>query len=163
MAGALPAVPRPTGSTAPELVLLLSLPMLRHADVLRCGAAGRFWSAVSLGPAVWGALCDREWKGKVYIPAAIRRARELEPRRAFREALLDARRTWIRAEELVELQWWHRMKASAGEHFTQSDPWWRGAAAGPLSFRCREDHTTCWIDPDSQRPFGDGTWRFVPR
>ena len=51
-----------------------------------------------------------------------------------RAALKDATRIAITEEELCSLEWWSRMKGSAGESWTAEDPWWCG---GELFFLTR--------------------------
>lgn len=154
----------------PEMGLELSLVVLDHVDVIHCGAVSRFWKNVGESVVVWNVLCDRCWHDKEYVPQKVRQLREIDPRFAFREALTDSKRNWIKLDELLEFRWWHRMKRSAGEHYINNDPWWNDALRAQRSFRFRPDHTAYWIDPETEAEEegnGDGwrggTWRFVPR
>ena len=49
---------------------------------------------------------------------------------AFRGAMEDASRRYIWREELLAFEWHFRMKESAGQHFTDADPWWQRAPVG---------------------------------
>ena len=51
--------------------------------------------------------CDALWHGKVYVPARYRRLRATPggAADAYRLSVVDARRSWIRREELLEFVW----------------------------------------------------------
>lgn len=149
----------PIELAALELVSL----WLGHCDLLHCEVSSWAWHGICTSPTIWGALCDVVWEEKVYVPDTIRSMRRMKPRRAFREAIVDSKRCHITREELLMFSWWSRMKASAGEHFTDSDAWWSSAPERQRVLQFHADHTTSWSAGAAGEQKTGGTWRFVPR
>ena len=115
--------------------------------------------------ALWEPQCAAFWADKVFVPAKCKNlVASGQHRKAFSEAIRDSGRTWITAEELCGLEWHGRMKEAAGEHFTDTDPWWTGDGSKPAS-RFHMDGTTTRGtttrpgDPPAQTQSGE--WRFV--
>eukprot|EP00186_Timspurckia_oligopyrenoides_P004781 CAMPEP_0182442724 /NCGR_PEP_ID=MMETSP1172-20130603/1625_1 /TAXON_ID=708627 /ORGANISM="Timspurckia oligopyrenoides, Strain CCMP3278" /LENGTH=428 /DNA_ID=CAMNT_0024637741 /DNA_START=44 /DNA_END=1330 /DNA_ORIENTATION=+ len=88
------------------------------------------WWIASRSESLWRELRDELWSSKVYVSQEIRDMQYA--REAYKESLKDAKRTWLTKEELVAFEWSFRFKAAAGEHWTESDPWWQSPPA-PVS------------------------------
>jgi hypothetical protein len=102
-----------------------------------------------------------------YVLPVLAQVAEGRHRAAFSFAVTDSKRTWLTAEELCSLSWHGRMKEAAGEHFTDSDPWWTGATPKPPSKYHMDGTTMRYVQAERE---GDppvetrsGEWRFVKR
>ncbi|KXS10617.1 hypothetical protein M427DRAFT_467474 [Gonapodya prolifera JEL478] len=122
-------------------------------SLLRCSWVSRAWRAFATEKVLWSALCDMLWEGKVFVPEKFRELRDSDPRRAYVESLIDSRRFIITKEELLFLPWHFRFKSSAGEHFTDEDPWWNHLP--PRVRRFLPDHTIEGLAVPGWK------WRFV--
>ena len=145
----------------PDLLLAV-LHFLGWRDVLRCEPV---WAAAS-SDVLWKPLCQRHWEDKVFLPVRVRElARQGLYRVAFPIAIADSRRTHISTAELCDATWWSRMKGSAGQQFTRSDPWWRGEPVQRRT-RFRADSTLVHVTGDEDggqtHESAAGQWRFVP-
>lgn len=141
-------------ATTLELVFGLVPP----ADLLAAIPVCAFWRGTAASDEVWAGQCEALWSDKVHVPDRFSDpgARPALPRiAAYWGSLADSRRTAITPEELCSFAWSSRMKGSAGEDWTHSDPWWSTPPQPAGARRYRPDGTT-----SSSR--GEGTWRFVP-
>eukprot|EP00182_Erythrolobus_australicus_P002882 CAMPEP_0185832432 /NCGR_PEP_ID=MMETSP1353-20130828/2079_1 /TAXON_ID=1077150 /ORGANISM="Erythrolobus australicus, Strain CCMP3124" /LENGTH=484 /DNA_ID=CAMNT_0028530605 /DNA_START=280 /DNA_END=1731 /DNA_ORIENTATION=+ len=94
----------------------------------------RSWAAAASSALFWRAACAAMWADKVYVPpsaTALLRDKN-DPRSAYRFALQDSKRSHLTLEELTAFNWSFRFKAAAGEHWTDSDPWWQSPPAPQL-------------------------------
>ena len=132
-------------------------------DLLALGATSTFFGPIARSDNLWRPLCEDYWRDKVFLPASARKLTAAgEHRQAFADAYTDAKRTWITAEELCSMEWHSRMKAAAGDHYTDTDPWWTGSAP-PRRSKYNLDGTTTRlvVSEDGQTQNRSGKWRFV--
>ncbi|CAM9371865.1 unnamed protein product [Chrysoparadoxa australica] len=94
---------------------------LNHYELAGIALVSRRLKESSENAALWDAVRERLWNGKFYIAPRIK---ELPPKQAVKESLVDATRTVITAEELTSLEWCFRFKEYAGEMWSGCDPWW---------------------------------------
>ena len=134
-------------------------------ELLSLGRVNKFYQEICAADDLWELQCMGFWADKVFVPAKCKDlAASGQHRKAFSEAIRDSKRTWITAEELCGLEWHGRMKEAAGEHFTDTDPWWTGEGSKPASRFHMDGTTTRGIttghgDTPVQTPSGE--WRFV--
>lgn len=97
-------------------------------------ALNRRLCSIAQSEAVWCALCEYLWCGKA-LPTKFLELRDSgKACEAYRQSLLDSRRTSITKEELCSICWSFRFKACAGDGWQESDPWWQGQAATKARF-----------------------------
>ena len=134
-------------------------------ELLSLGRVNKFYKEICASDDLWAAECSAFWADKVFVPAKCKSlAAAGQHQKAFGEAIRDSKRTWITAEELCSLEWHGRMKEAAGEHFTDTDPWWTGEGSKPPS-RFHMDGTTtrgtAGTSGGSPSQTHSGEWRFV--
>lgn len=138
---------------------------LSWRELLCLGRVNHFYRQICASEDLWELQCSTVWADKVFVPAACRQLVSTgQHRKAFSDAIQDSERTWITAEELCTLEWHGRMKRAAGDHFTDTDPWWTGTGSKPAS-RFHMDGTTTRLGASSPGepgiPTQSGEWRFV--
>jgi len=84
---------------------------------------------------LWALVCKRLWHGKLVPQKFVNLLEAGEAREAYRLSLIDSRRTRLASRELTQFTWSFRFKATAGEAWTEDDPWWYGSAARSGHFR----------------------------
>ena len=146
-------------------LLFALLSHLRWRDVLAVGQVSRFLRDGAADDMVWERHCAEEWADKVFVPAAALRLRDSGRfRAAFSFAMADSKRTHITVDELPGTNWYGRMKASAGEHYTETDAWWQGKP--PMRTRYLREGVVVRPAPAQQATSDKpgtvvGRWRFV--
>lgn len=114
--------------------LVCFLTYLPVQDVGRIACGNRRFLTIGQSEPVWCALCEHLWKGKA-LPSKFILLRDAgHAREAYRQSLLDSKRTDICMEELCSIQWSFRFKAAAGDGWQESDPWWQGQSATQARF-----------------------------
>jgi hypothetical protein len=151
--------------TGTDLAHLIAA-QLGWRELVALGSANRYYRDIATSELLWEPHCSTFWADKLFVPAKCKKLVRLgQHRKAFSEAIVDSARTWITAEELCSLEWHGRMKEAAGEHFTETDPWWTGATPKPASRYHMDGTTTRWTRPErSGDPLVEttsGEWRFV--
>ena len=109
----------------PDLVALLA----SHLDLSGVGRLAcvdrTLRTIISSTNDAWEARCSHLWDRKVYVPLRARKLRASgDARAALRLSIEDAERTWLTDDELCAFDWNFRFKASAGESWTEEDPYW---------------------------------------
>jgi hypothetical protein len=109
----------------PDLVALIAS-HLDLAGVGRLAGVDRtLRTIISSTNDAWEGHCSHLWDRKVYVPLRARKLRASgDARAALRLSIEDAERTWLTDDELCALEWNFRFKASAGESWTEEDPYW---------------------------------------
>lgn len=83
----------------------------------------------------WSLLCRRLWHAKLVPQRFVNLLKSGKARDAYRFSLTDSCRSKLASRELTQLTWHFRFKATAGEAWTASDPWWGGSPARTGRFR----------------------------
>jgi hypothetical protein len=139
------------------------------ADLCRWRAVSRDWRTASSAPELWAPRCESLWADKVFVPADARALLGASHAfEAYRRSVEDSRRSYITAEELCSVEWYHRMKGWSGEDWTANDPWWNGQT--PRKKRFEADGTTVNLmlgvaadECERRSRSADSRWRFVKR
>jgi len=129
---------------------------LAAAESVVCSmAVSRNWMESARSEHVWKQHCTTMWADKVYVPKKFRDADGVLTSylTSYWESLKDSKRCHIKAEELCTLEWWCRMKSSAGPEWTQRCPWWQQGEAQKRRYH---------MDGTCSSVRGEGTWRFIP-
>eukprot|EP01088_Endostelium_zonatum_P005837 TRINITY_DN1779_c0_g1_i1.p1 TRINITY_DN1779_c0_g1~~TRINITY_DN1779_c0_g1_i1.p1 ORF type:complete len:431 (+),score=161.55 TRINITY_DN1779_c0_g1_i1:51-1343(+) len=114
----------PFGSL-PSDVSLYVLTFLPAADLVKSSQTSKLWNSLSNSNWLWFHLTNRLWSDKVYIPENIKKLQHSQSsKQAFISSIHDSKRNEITVEELCTCNWFFRFKSSAGEAWTQNDPWW---------------------------------------
>lgn len=142
----------PAAAFPPELFLAV-LANFSPTELCPLRLVCKAWRALADDPTTWTLLTQKLWEGKVHTErfAALL---ESDPRAAYAASFVDSKRDLLTAEELCEYDWNWRFKASAGEHFTDGDPWWHGCPS-----RTRKYYPDGKMGGTIPRP--DARWRFV--
>jgi hypothetical protein len=136
--------------------------LLDFNDLARCRQVCRFFRDGDGMESLWEMHCGNLWEDKVFVPAAARELRkEGRCMAAFSYALTDSVRTDITITELCNATWYGRMKASAGEHYTESDPWWQGLPTMRTRFHGDGTFARSRAVESGKPGQPDGSWRFV--
>ena len=135
-------------------------------ELVAMSRVNKFYAEVVNSDTLWQPQCPLFWSTKQFVPPrSYLLVAEGRHRAAFSFAVTDSTRTWLTAEEFCSLSWYGRMKEAAGEHFTDSDPWWTGANAKPPSKYSMDGSTMRYVraerEGDPPVETRSGEWRFV--
>ena len=83
-----------------------------------------------------------------------------EARRAYVVSIEDSKRQRLTTEELTSYTWFHRMKASAGPGWLESDPYWLGKQSNQRRFTENGD-MACVTPSDPDAGVEIRQWRWV--
>ena len=123
------------GLSLPREPLVRTLAQLTAAELCLAGRGSLELCNASRSPVIWNRLLDQLWRCKSLIPDHCRALRaEGRPLDAYRQSLADSTRCIIQMEELSDCRWSFRFKQSAGEQWTDQDPWWQQLPARTVQF-----------------------------
>ena len=130
-------------------------------DLSRASCVAKPWSTAAGSPGLWKPLCESLWESKVHVA---QEARDLlasgEAHRAYVVSIEDSRRQRLTMEEITSYTWFHRMKASAGQGWLESDPYWLGKPSNQRRFTENGD-MACITPSDPDAGVEIRQWRWV--
>jgi hypothetical protein len=90
--------------------------------LLKCALVNKNWRRLSNDEDLWKKVCEEQWKGKVYVPAA--KERNLSWKVRYLKADKDRTRVVLSTKELSSITWRFRFKRTAGAWWAAVDPYW---------------------------------------
>ena len=142
---------------------------LEPDDLARAMCVASVWNTTGRSEGLWKHRCEALLADKVYVPDKCNELlQEGKAFEAYRFGVVDAKREHMSVSELTSFTWYRRMKRTAGEHWTDNDPYWQGAT--PHQSHYHEDGTTTltmtpgyehpMLSPDQDEP-PILNWRWV--
>ncbi|KAL0484002.1 pof1 [Acrasis kona] len=126
-----------------------------------CSVVSKYWNELSEANWLWQNLCNKLWQDKVYVPQKfVQMTKDGSAKKAYFESIADSQRQHLTLEELCDVTWYFRFKSSAGEAWTNMDPWWSNKPASCVQFfrdgTMKRDMMVA--RPDGEMP--KFTWKF---
>lgn len=111
------------------------LPFLGNSSLATLACVSRALRGAASCAVEWERRVQQTWVDKDFQPAGcLALLGSGDPKRALRASLGDCKRTEITGAELSEREWCFRFKETAGEQWTEDDPWWQGGEPWRVRF-----------------------------